>query len=67
MRLAAVDADRPQVAFGGEDEVVAMERGIGVVAAMQVGRISGVSGGGKNAKGCGGREVAKGWEGKHSQ
>lgn len=46
MRCAAVDVDRPEVAFGREDDGVAVERGVGVIAAMKGRRVGGVRGGG---------------------
>jgi hypothetical protein len=37
MRLAALDADGPQIALGDEQDGIAVNGGIGVVAAMELG------------------------------
>jgi hypothetical protein len=64
-----MNVDRPQIAFGSEDEGVAVQRGIGVIAAVQRRRVCG-----EGSMGCSEKEAGKGEEryaqsgpGKHLQ
>ena len=68
MRGAAVNVDRPEVAFGGEEDGVAVKRGVGVVAAMEGWGVGGMDRGGEKEKDEEGREegeTARGGRQRH--